>query len=103
MQQGFIAQKNFPLSFQLAAVNSGLINSKCTNLVPNSELCLGNTGEDCQTTYVVKSGDTCGAIASGAGTNSTILFLNNPQIDEKCENIYVGEVRSSIIRCLRAY
>jgi hypothetical protein len=28
----------------------------------------------------------------GAGINSTILYANNPQIDEYCSNIYIGEV-----------
>ncbi|KAF9047544.1 hypothetical protein BJ165DRAFT_1466805 [Panaeolus papilionaceus] len=78
-------------TFQLAANNAG-INEACSNLLPGQELCLGNEGEDCRTTYVVVADDTCESIAQAAGTNSTILYLNNPQINKECDNIYIGEV-----------
>ena len=78
--------------FQLAAVNSGSINSDCTNLAPGQVICLGFDGEDCSTTQVVQPGDTCSSIAAANGLNQTILNLNNPQLDDACD-IYVGEVR----------
>jgi len=28
----------------------------------------------------------------GAGINDTMLYTNNPQIDDVCSNIYIGEV-----------
>jgi LysM repeat protein len=87
-----ISQENNVSTFQLAALNDGKMNDGCTNLAAGVELCLGNTGEDCTTTYTVKAGDTCNAIMNAAGVNSTVLYLNNPQIDEECTNIYVGEV-----------
>lgn len=62
--------------------------------MPGEDLCLGYAGEDCRTTYVVKANDTCDEIASQAGTTFTILKMNNPQIDDACSNIYIGEVRS---------
>ena len=37
-------------------------------------------------------GDTCDAIAASKNVNTTLLHENNPQIDPKCDNIYVGEV-----------
>ena len=45
-------------SYQLAAVNPG-IDSVCHNLEVGSTLCLGTEGEDCNTTHVVESGDSC--------------------------------------------
>jgi LysM repeat protein len=78
-------------TFQLAAVNSG-INAGCTNLEIDTVVCLGTEGEDCNTTYVVKPGDTCSAIANAVGLNVTMLALNNPQIDDECSNVYIGEV-----------
>ena len=79
-------------SYQIAVVNWPNINDDCTNLQPYSTICLGDTGEDCQTTYVVKLGDTCDIVSNCAGVNNTILYLNNPQIDQGCSNLYVGEV-----------
>ncbi|KAF9527199.1 hypothetical protein CPB83DRAFT_856540 [Crepidotus variabilis] len=87
-----ISAANNASTFQLAAANSGKMNSQCTDLKVGADLCLGNKGEDCQTTYTVKGGDTCNTILYNANINATILYLNNPQIDEKCSNIYVGEV-----------
>ena len=78
--------------YQLAVANWPTINDDCTNLQPNSTICLGDVGEDCQTTYVVKLGDTCDGVSYAAGINDTILVLNNPQIDQGCSNLYVGEV-----------
>ncbi|KAF7977545.1 hypothetical protein HWV62_3328 [Athelia sp. TMB] len=60
--------------------------------MPNQILCLGTTGADCTTTYVVKSDDTCDTIASATGVNTTMLGHNNPQITDSCDNIYTGEV-----------
>jgi len=79
-------------TYQLAIVNSGIIDSNCTNLQPGSTLCLGWAGEDCDTTYVVQAQDTCDAITAAYGINATLLYGNNPQIDSACDNIYVGEV-----------
>ncbi|KAJ3997124.1 hypothetical protein F5050DRAFT_1754374 [Lentinula boryana] len=79
-------------TYQLAAVNSGVIDSTCSNLQPGSSLCLGYEGEDCTTTYTVAAQDTCDTISATYGINSTLLYGNNPQIDSACDNIYVGEV-----------
>jgi len=78
-------------TYQLAAVNS-VINDDCTNLLPGQALCLGMDNADCTETYVVQAGDTCTAVQAAHGLNSTILSANNPNIDEECSNIYVGEV-----------
>lgn len=83
-----------PASYQLAVVNNGVINSQCTNLVPGNSICLGFPGEDCSTTHVVSAGDTCDTVETAANINSTILSMNNPQIDQACDNIYIGEVCS---------
>ena len=87
-----ISAANNASTYQLAAINTDTIDSTCGNLQPGSSICLGTDGEDCQTTYVVQQEDTCDAIASAHGINSTMLYTNNPNIDEDCANIYVGEV-----------
>ncbi|KAI6135985.1 hypothetical protein F5141DRAFT_1059250 [Pisolithus sp. B1] len=68
------------------------MDPQCDNLSPREMICLAFAGEDCQTTYVVQLGDTCNGISSAYGVNTTILYLNNPQINEDCSNIYIGEV-----------
>jgi hypothetical protein len=81
------------LRYQLAVVNQGVIDSTCGNLMPGEQICLASTAdEDCTDVYVVKQDDSCDAIASMSNLNSTILRLNNPQINDECDNIYVGEV-----------
>jgi len=79
-------------TYQLAVVNNGVINSDCTNLNPGSEICLGWIGADCQITTIVQKDDSCEKIQARSGVNSTILNLNNPQINEDCSNLYIGEV-----------
>lgn len=79
-------------SYQLAVSNYQTINDGCTNLAVGQVICLGETGADCATTYSVKTGDYCDLIASNNGINSTLLMTNNPQIDDNCYNLYVGEV-----------
>ena len=55
-------------------------------------LCLGITGQDCQVTHVVVSGDNCQAIAQAAGTTYDLILANNPNVNSECTNIYPGEV-----------
>ncbi|KAG6840384.1 hypothetical protein C0991_007045 [Blastosporella zonata] len=87
-----ISAANNVSTYQLSAVNPQ-IDSTCSNLVPGNQICLGYSGEDCSTTYVVVADDTCAQIAANHGFNTTILFMNNPQIDSTdCSNIYIGEV-----------
>ncbi|KJA17672.1 hypothetical protein HYPSUDRAFT_146264, partial [Hypholoma sublateritium FD-334 SS-4] len=87
-----ISQAQNVSTYQLAVVNAN-VDSSCSNLIPGQTLCLAeNAAEDCSTTYVVRSGDTCDDIASRAGLNTTILSLNNPQINAECTNIYTDEV-----------
>ncbi|EJT99627.1 hypothetical protein DACRYDRAFT_23701 [Dacryopinax primogenitus] len=79
-------------TYQLAMLNP-TIDDACSNLQIGQPLCLGLTdGSDCTTTYTVAGGDSCDAITNQFAINSTLLFLNNPQIDSACDNIYVGEV-----------
>ena len=80
--------------YQLAVVNSIDVDTQCNNLMPGEDLCLGWQGEDCDTTYVVQPNDDCDLITGMAGINDTILYLNNPQINSDCTNIYIGEVRN---------
>ncbi|KAF5381659.1 hypothetical protein D9615_005551 [Tricholomella constricta] len=79
-------------TFQLAAINPHIIDSSCSNLVPGMEICIGYAAEDCSTTYTVVADDTCEQISANHQFNTTILYLNNPQINEDCSNIYIGEV-----------
>ncbi|KZP09187.1 carbohydrate-binding module family 50 protein [Athelia psychrophila] len=79
-------------TYQLYVNNIASVNAECSNLAINQTLCLGTTGADCNTTYVVKTDDTCDSIIQSTGVNSTILNHNNPQITDACDNIYTGEV-----------
>ncbi|PPQ89824.1 hypothetical protein CVT25_007525 [Psilocybe cyanescens] len=88
-----ISQAQNVSTYQLAVVNSDSVDTSCSNLQPGASLCLAqNAEEDCRTTYTVVLGDTCDSVAASNGLNSTILYLNNPQINEACSNIYTGEV-----------
>ncbi|KAF9451422.1 carbohydrate-binding module family 50 protein [Macrolepiota fuliginosa MF-IS2] len=87
-----ISAANQVSTYQLAVVNHGLVDEGCSNLAPGQEICLGYPSEDCSTTYVVQDNDTCDGINSAHSLNSTILYLNNPQINQACDNIYIGEV-----------
>ncbi|GJE98015.1 LysM domain-containing protein [Phanerochaete sordida] len=78
-------------TFQLAHVNPG-IDAGCDNLQPGEVLCLGTAGEDCSTVHTVQSGDSCAAIADGAGIPVATLLHNNPNVDPACDNIGIGEV-----------
>ena len=71
------------------------IDDLCHNLQVGQVLCLGTKDEDCTTTRVVESGDSCDSIMQAASINSTVLYHNNPQLDADCTNLYVGEVRIS--------
>jgi hypothetical protein len=80
-------------TYQLAVSNVDAVGKDCTNLQIGQQLCLATSdAEDCRTTYTVIPDDTCEGIAAKNGLNSTILTLNNPQINADCSNIYVDEV-----------
>jgi hypothetical protein len=87
-----ISAANNVSTYQLGATNAGVINEACSNLVPGKEICLATEGEDCSTVYTVAAGDTCSKIWDNHRINSTLLYGNNPQINEDCTNIYSGEV-----------
>jgi len=87
-----ISAANNVSTYQLAVVNDDTINVECNNLNPGATICLGWTGEDCSTTYVVQLDDTCDDIAYAHNINETIFSQNNPQLNEECTNLYVGEV-----------
>ena len=87
-----ISAANNVSTYQFAVVNHGSVDDECDNLAPGQSYCLGWQGEDCTTTYVVQANDDCDIIAAAANINTTILYLNNPQIDDACSNIYIGEV-----------
>jgi LysM repeat protein len=78
-------------TYQLTAANPS-INAGCTNLEIGQDLCLGVTGSDCTDLYTVKNGDYCDKIGQQTGVNSTLIMLNNPQIDTNCFNLYIGEI-----------
>lgn len=86
-----ISAANNVSTYQLAVVNPK-IDGGCDNLQIGDTLCLGLTGQDCTTTYVVQPNDDCDIITSNHGVNSTMLYANNPQINPDCTNLYVGEV-----------
>ncbi|EIM84046.1 uncharacterized protein STEHIDRAFT_61989 [Stereum hirsutum FP-91666 SS1] len=86
-------------TFQLANANP-TINADCSNLALGEPLCLGITGQDCTTTHVVSSGETCTSIADGAGIAFSLLVGNNPNVNADCSNIYPGEVRFLLVLVL---
>ncbi|KAG8716839.1 hypothetical protein FRC08_008713 [Ceratobasidium sp. 394] len=87
-----ISQAHNVSTYQLSTVNADKIDDACTNLEVGQILCLGTKGEDCNVTHTVVAGDTCDRVMMGAAINDTVLYHNNPQIDEYCGNIYIGEV-----------
>ncbi|KAI9465650.1 hypothetical protein BJY52DRAFT_1220418 [Lactarius psammicola] len=86
-----ISAANNVSTYQLAVVNPE-INPGCTDLLPGQNLCLGHSGEDCTTTYVVKANDDCTIVSSAYNINTTVLSHNNPQLNADCSNMYIGEV-----------
>ena len=62
--------------------------------MPGQALCLGTPGDDCTDTYVVEANDTCEKVvaAHGPKLDLGILYHNNPQLNTKCDNMYIGEV-----------
>ena len=79
-------------SYQLAAVNDGIINRDCSNLVPGQVLCAGTSGQDCDQIHVVGLGDTCDVVAAEYNITVAVLRANNPQLDWYCGNMYIKEV-----------
>lgn len=60
--------------------------------MPDQVVCLGVEGQDCLKIYTVREGDTCDYIDEMYGMGFETLSYNNPQINDECTNIYVGEV-----------
>lgn len=60
--------------------------------MPDQVVCLGISGEDCTKVYTVVEGDTCDWIDEMYGMGLDTLYANNPQINDECTNIYIGEV-----------
>ncbi|KAJ6535909.1 hypothetical protein DFH09DRAFT_1369456 [Mycena vulgaris] len=87
-----ISAANNVSTYQLQTINAGYIDSDCGNLEPDANICLGYDGEDCTTTYVVVANDTCDLVTATHGIDIHTLYENNPQINEACDNIYIGEV-----------
>lgn len=79
-------------TFQLSHVNPLSIDEACENLQIGSEICLGFGDSDCTKIHTVVEGDTCGHIIDIYGMDDATLRKNNPQINEGCTNIYIGEV-----------
>ncbi|GJE97985.1 LysM peptidoglycan-binding domain-containing protein [Phanerochaete sordida] len=78
-------------TYQLALVNPQ-IDAGCDNLGEGEPLCLGITGQDCTTNYVIQSGDNCALIAQNSNIDVSVLHANNPNVNSDCSNIYPGEV-----------
>ncbi|KAH9912227.1 uncharacterized protein B0H18DRAFT_1055133 [Fomitopsis serialis] len=78
-------------TYQLATVNPD-IDTRCDDLTPGEQLCLGYVGSDCTTTHVVTADESCDGLAALYTMNTTVLMDNNPQIDADCANMYTGEV-----------
>ncbi|KAH0835918.1 hypothetical protein J3R83DRAFT_9814 [Lanmaoa asiatica] len=92
-----ISAKYNASTYQLAAVNTGVIDPACDNLQVGEVICLGLTGQDCETTYVAQSGDTCVGIAGAYNIPENTLLTNNPNLNQNCTNLYPAEVKPSHI------
>ncbi|KAH7912658.1 hypothetical protein BJ138DRAFT_1134591 [Hygrophoropsis aurantiaca] len=79
-------------TYQLAAVNTDVINTDCSNLYVGELICLGLTGQDCNVTYTMQANDTCDSIAANAGIPLNTFLTNNPEVNPICSNIYPTEV-----------
>ncbi|EJD01864.1 uncharacterized protein FOMMEDRAFT_123923 [Fomitiporia mediterranea MF3/22] len=86
-----IAAAQHVSTFQIHFVNPQ-INDACTNLAVDQVLCLGIVGQDCTTTAVVNSGDTCTSIEATARIPDATLKANNPNVNADCSNLRIGEV-----------
>ncbi|KAG7440520.1 uncharacterized protein BT62DRAFT_937919 [Guyanagaster necrorhizus] len=87
-----ISAANNVSTYQLATINAGYINSACSNLEIGANICLGYSGEDCTETYVVEADDTCEGITTKFTVDEATFYNNNPNINDQCTNIYIGEV-----------
>jgi hypothetical protein len=67
--------------------------------MPDQVVCLGTEGQDCTKVYTVVEGDTCEWIQEMYGMDSNTLWSNNPQINDDCTNIYIGEVLCADTAC----
>ncbi|PPQ80456.1 hypothetical protein CVT24_001043 [Panaeolus cyanescens] len=85
-----ISQEQGVSTYQLMQVNDGIINSECTNLWVDQEICLGITGSDCTDVHTVVSGDTCSDLADLHEITVEDIIENNGK-DEQCD-LLVGEV-----------
>ncbi|KIO32599.1 carbohydrate-binding module family 50 protein, partial [Tulasnella calospora MUT 4182] len=81
-----ISAANNVSTYQLYTLNTD-INDSCSNLWVGQTLCLGLSEGDCQTTYVVESGDSCWLIATNHGIDIETLLSNNLQVNSDCSNI----------------
>ncbi|KAG2095429.1 uncharacterized protein F5147DRAFT_642039 [Suillus discolor] len=79
-------------TYQLATVNSKIIDSGCDNLGIGEVLCLGIKGQDCNVTHVLKGGETCHSVADATGVPEKTLLANNPNLGSDCSGVYPGEV-----------
>lgn len=87
-----LATKYGASTFQLSHVNPLSIDEACEQLQIGAELCLGFEGADCSKIHTVVEGDTCGHLLDVYGMDDATLRQNNPQINDECTNIYIGEV-----------
>ncbi|EKM60649.1 uncharacterized protein PHACADRAFT_167964 [Phanerochaete carnosa HHB-10118-sp] len=78
-------------TYQLAHVNPQ-IDAGCDNLGEGEPLCLGITGQDCATTYVIQTGDNCDLLTASQNVARSTLLANNPNVNSDCSDIYPGEV-----------
>ena len=100
---------NWPRSTWLLLIPFATICSSARSVSPGScgtkrithgstvqTICLGVTGQDCQTIHVVAEGDFCASIADVAGIDVSTLLANNPNVNSDCSNIGIGEVSPKI-------
>ncbi|KAK0492775.1 hypothetical protein EDD18DRAFT_1182643 [Armillaria luteobubalina] len=78
-------------TFQLAHVNPA-IDALCNNLQIGQVLCLGITGQDCNQTEIVMSGDSCSGIALANDIGLATLLVNNRNVNSACSNLLLDTV-----------
>ncbi|KIK60811.1 hypothetical protein GYMLUDRAFT_261197 [Collybiopsis luxurians FD-317 M1] len=71
------------------------IDAACDNLIPGEQLATPLTATSCGicgTFYVVKAGDVCDSIGAIFDVTFAGLQCANPQINDECTNLQIGEV-----------
>ncbi|KAJ2964735.1 hypothetical protein NQZ79_g253 [Umbelopsis isabellina] len=72
-------------------MNAQIINAQCSDLQIGEVLCADNGRTPCNKRVMVKSGDSCSAIATAANISVNAVVHLNPFLDKRCTWIFPGD------------